>query len=333
MYGFEFVNAKSVDDAGIHLTENGTVANIIAGGTDLLSELKQGTISPQRLVSLQGLGYLRRIVVDSQGAKIGAMTTIAEIAAHPVIRSHYTALAQACDAVATPQIRNVGTLGGNLCQRPRCWYYRSPLFDCRKKGGTECFAIDGANKFHAIFDNAACPIVHPSDAAVALSALDASVTVASPNEIRSLHIQDFFSSSNDDVTTENVLGEGEILLQIVIPTPSPNSRSIFLKAKERQAMDFALASVALSVDVVDDVVASARVALGGVAPVPYKAADAEQALAGKPVSDIDAGAIGQAAVRDATPLSDNGYKVHLASGLVARAVRTLLQDDSGDASE
>ena len=333
MYGFEFVNAQSVDDAGRRLAENGTVANIIAGGTDLLGELKQGTLSPQRLVSLQGLGDLRGIVVDSQGAKIGAMTTIAEIAVHPVIRSHYTALAQACDAVATPQIRNVGTLGGNLCQRPRCWYYRSPLFDCRKKGGTECFAIDGANKFHAIFDNAICPIVHPSDTAVALSALDASVTIASPNEVHSLPMQRFFSSSSADVTTENVLGAGEILSQIVIPTPASNSRSIFLKAKERQAMDFALASVALSLDVVDDVVASAHIALGGVAPVPYKAADAEQALAGKPVSDIDAGAIGQAAVRGATPLSDNGYKVRLASGLVARAVRTLLQDDGGDASQ
>lgn len=329
MYGFEFVNAQSVDDAGRRLAENGAAANIIAGGTDLLGELKQGTLRPERLVSLQGLDDLRGIVVDSQGAKIGAMTTIAEIAAHPVIRSHYTALAQACDAVATPQIRNVGTLGGNLCQRPRCWYYRSPLFDCRKKGGTKCFAISGANKFHAIFDNAACPIVHPSDTAVALSALGASVTIASPNEIRRLPIQDFFSSPSVDVTTENTLGAGEILSQIFIPSPSPSSRSIFLKAKERQAMDFALASVALSLDVVDDVVARARIALGGVAPVPYKAADAEQALAGKPVGSIDAGAIGQTAVRGATPLADNGYKARLASALVARAVRTLLQDDGG----
>ena len=333
MYGFEFVNAQSVDDAGSRLVENGAAANIIAGGTDLLGELKQGTISPQRLVSLQGLADLRGIVVDSQGVKIGAMTTIAEIAAHPVIRSHYTALAQACDSVATPQIRNVGTLGGNLCQRPRCWYYRSPLFDCRKKGGTECFALDGANKFHAIFDNAACPIVHPSDTAVALSALDASVMIAAPNEIHLLPIQGFFSSPSADATTENVLGAGEILSQIIIPRPSPNSRSIFLKAKERQAMDFALASVALSLDVVDDVVANAHIALGGVAPTPYKAADAEQALAGKPVSNIDAGAIGQAAVRGATPLSDNIYKVRLASRIVARAARTLLRDYGGDASQ
>ena len=333
MYGFEFVNAQSVDDAGSRLVNGGVVANIIAGGTDLLGELKQGTISPQRLVSLQGLDDLRGIAVDSQGAKIGAMTTIADIAAHPVIRTNYTALAQACDAVATPQIRNVGTLGGNLCQRPRCWYYRSPLFDCRKKGGTECFAIDGANKFHAIFDNAACPIVHPSDTAVALLALDASVMIEAPDEIHLLPIQGFFSSPSADVTTENVLGAGEILSQIIIPTSPSNSRSVFLKAKERQAMDFALASVALSLDVVDDVVASAHIALGGVSPVPYKAVYAEQALVGKPVSNIDAGVIGQAAVRGATPLSENIYKVRLASRIVARAVRTLLQDYGTDASQ
>ena len=200
MMGFEFVTAQSVAEAGELLTAYGIAAKIIAGGTDLLGEIKQGTVQPARLVSLRDIGALTAMSVEDDGARIGAMTTISEIAAHPEIRSRYAALAQACDSVATPQIRNVGTLGGNLCQRPRCWYYRSPLFDCRKKGGDRCFALDGANKFHAIFDGAICPAVHPSDTAVALSALDARVTLLSSGATRTVSVGDFFVSPDVDVS-------------------------------------------------------------------------------------------------------------------------------------
>ena len=328
MYGFEFVSASSVEDASELLTGSDTSVSVVAGGTDLLGEIKQGTIRPAKLVSLQAISELKGVRIYDEGTLIGAMTTLAEIADDEVIRLHYAALAEACDSVATPQIRNVGTIGGNLCQRPRCWYYRSAHFDCRKKGGDSCFAFEGANKFHAIFDTGDCPAVHPSDTAVALTALDARALLISEDGARMMHIEEFFTSPDVDVSRENVLQSGEILAELVIPSPRGTSRSVFLKAKEREAMDFALASVALSVDVIDDTISGARLVLGGVAPVPYRVMGVEEALTGMRAESVDAGEIGRLAVEGATPLSDNGYKVRLVSGLVSRAVRTLLGDGS-----
>ena len=332
MHRFEFVNAPSVEQASELLNVNGATVRVISGGTDLLGEIKQRTVLPDRLVSLQGIVDLRGVRIYDEGALIGAMTTIGDVGAHSEIRAQYAALAEACDSVATPQIRNVGTIGGNLCQRPRCWYYRSPLFDCRKKGGENCFAFEGANKFHAIFDTGSCPAVHPSDTAVALEALDARVLLLTWDGARMLPIEDFFVAPSVDVTRENVLEAGEILGQVVIPSASPNARSLFLKAKERQAMDFALASVAVSLEVDGGSVKDARIVLGGVAPVPRRARDAENALIGAGIGNIDPEQVGRIAVEGASPLSDNGYKVRLATGLVSRAVRTLLQDGASDAS-
>ena len=328
MNAFEYVSAQSVDEVGELLAANGEATGIIAGGTDLLGEIKQGTARLSRLVGLHSIDGLRGVRLYERALLIGAMTTIAEIAEHEHIRSRYAVLAEACDSVATPQIRNVGTLGGNLCQRPRCWYYRSPLFDCLKKGGDRCFAHEGMNKFHAIFDNGVCPAVHASDTAVALCALNARVLLMSADGARMMPVEDFFVLPDEDATVENVLQSGEVVAEIVIPTASPSLRSIYLKAKERQAMDFALASVALSIDVSEDVVSYARVVLGGVAPMPHRARSAEDALVGVRVSDADTERVGRIAAEGATPLSDNGYKVRLVSGLVSRAVRTLLCDES-----
>ena len=328
MNGFEFISTRSVEDAG-ELLANGKSTQIIAGGTDLLGEIKQGTTRPERLVSLQGVDDLRGVKIYDEGAIIGSMTTLGEVADSDVIRRRYRALSEACDSVATPQIRNVGTLGGNLCQRPRCWYYRSPHFDCRKKGGDDCFALEGASKFHAVFDTDVCPSVHPSDTAVALIALDARVLLISTDGARMLPVEDFYISPSADATRETVMERGEILAEIVIPTVSPNSRSVFVKAKERQAMDFALASVAMSLGVVGDTVLDARVILGGVAPMPFRARAVEQALAGSSSGEIDTVRVGQLAVEGARPLADNAYKVRLASGLVSRALRVLLKDNTG----
>lgn len=325
MNGFEFVAAQGVEDAVRLLADGGGSARIIAGGTDILGELKEGVISPSMLVSVANIAALQGVAVDDAGVRIGAAATLAELEAHPHIGANYAALAQAAASVATPQIRNVGTLGGNLCQRPRCWYYRSPLFDCRKKGGECCFAYDGANKFHAIFGGDVCPAVHPSDTAVALLALDADALIASASGERILPIADFFAPPEADVRYENVLRAGEALTAVRIPKRAVGLRSVYLKAKERQAMDFALASVALALDVSGGRIGGARIALGGVAPVPHMARAAASALDGRRVSDIDADRIGRIAVQDAKPLSDNGYKVRLAAGLVARAVRTLLE--------
>ena len=328
MNPFEYVSAQSVDEAGELLAANGGAAGIIAGGTDLLGEIKQGTVRPSRLVSLHPIDDLRGIRLYERALLIGAMTTIAEIAEDEHVRSRYAVLAEACDSVATPQIRNVGTLGGNLCQRPRCWYYRSPLFDCLKKGGDKCFAHEGMNKFHAIFDTGVCPAVHASDTAVALCAVNARVLLMSSGGARMLPLEEFFVGPDEDPTVENVLQPGEMVAEIVIPDVSPNMRSAYLKAKERQAMDFALASVALSVVVSEDVVSNARVVLGGVAATPYRARSAEDTLVGTRVSDADSERVGRIAAEGAKPLSDNGYKARLVSGLVSRAVRTLLHRES-----
>ena len=328
MNAFEYVSAQNVEEAGELLAANGEATGIIAGGTDLLGEIKQGTVRPSRLVGLQSIDNLRGMLLYEQGLLIGAMTTIAEIAEDEHIRSRYAVLAEACDTVATPQIRNVGTLGGNLCQRPRCWYYRSPIFDCLKKGGDKCFAHEGMNKFHAIFDTGVCPAVHASDTAVALCAVNARVLLLSVDGARMMPVEDFFVRPDEDATVENVMQSGEIVAEIVIPTASPSQRSMYLKAKERQAMDFALASVGLSLEVSEGVVSNARVVLGGVAPVPYRAHDAEEALVGARVGEVDSESIGRLAAEGATPLTDNGYKVRLVSGLVSRAVRTLLHGDS-----
>lgn len=324
MNGFEFVAAQGVEDVVELLANNGGSASIIAGGTDVLGELKEGVISPSMLVSVANIAALQGIAVDAESVRIGAATTLAELEAHPHINAAYAALAQAAASVATPQIRNVGTLGGNLCQRPRCWYYRSQLFDCRKKGGEQCFAHNGANKFHAIFGGAICPAVHPSDTAVALLALGADTLIASASGERILPVARFFTPPEIDARYENALRAGEALTAVRIPKRAAGFRSVYLKAKERQAMDFALASVALALDVSDGRIGGARIALGGVAPVPHMAREAASALDGRRVSDVDADRIGRIAVQDAKPLSDNGYKVQLAAGLVARAVRTLL---------
>ncbi len=323
MKPFRFAQPASIAEAQSLLKDGDALAKPIAGGTDLLSEIKERVATPQTLVSLLDLSELRGVRADAEGLRIGAMTTLAELENHPDVKA-YPALAQAVSSVATPQIRNVGTLGGNLCQRPRCWYYRSPLFNCRKKGGSICFAEGGGNKYHAIFGGNGCVIVHPSDTAVALVALGATATIAGIGGSRTVSLEDFFVSPSQNILAETALQPGELLTEICVPGVSEHHRSIYIKAKERQTFDFALASVAAALDVRDGVIRNARIVLGGVAPVPYRAADAEAEIEGKRASHVDAASAGNLAVRGARPLSDNGFKVRLAANLVARAISTLL---------
>ena len=270
MKPFKFIEAESIAQA-IHLLEADPARNrIIAGGTDIMDEVKEGVVSPEILVGLQNLEGLKGIKVTLEGLRLGALTTLAELEGHPEIAQSYPALAQPAASVATPQIRNVGTLGGNLCQRPRCWYYRSTLFDCRKKGGAICFAINGNNKYHAILGGRDCYIVHPSDTAVALISLQAQATITGPDGSRTLPLEEFFVGPDRNILAETVLQPGEFLTIVSVPKTSSHHRSIYLKARERQAQDFALASVALAVELDAGVVRNARITLGGVAPVPFR---------------------------------------------------------------
>ena len=329
MMPFEILNPSTLEAAHFMLVERDGEASIFAGGTDILGEMKQGTSSPGCIVNIGKLEGLGGIEERTGETAFGSMTTLSGIARDSDTAARYPGFVQAVESVATPQIRNAGTLGGNLCQRPRCWYYRSAAFDCLKKGGDTCFAVDGGNKYHAILGADRCHIVHPSDMAVALMALDAQMEIFGEGGLRRIPVSELFVGPGEDILSETTLGAGDILTHVAIPHPSQGTRSIYLKAKERQAYDFALVSVGGYMDVVDGVVREARIVLGGVAPVPYFARPASDALLGVRADEVDARAVGLLAVEDASPMSDNGYKVRLASNLVARAVRTLLDVSTG----
>ena len=324
MKPFEFVAAESLSQASSLILDDPASTRIIAGGTDILDEIKEGLIGPKTLVSLAGESEYEGVTAGPNGLVIGALTTVHQIESHTDIVRHYPALAQAAASVATPQIRNVGTLGGNLCQRPRCWYYRSPLFDCRKKGGAICFALNGNNKLNAILGGGDCIIVHPSDLAVALISLRAEASISGPNGLRTLRLEHFFVGPDRNILAETVLEPGEILAQVSVPRTSPQHRSIYLKATERQGHDFALASVAVAMEVSKGRVDDTVITLGGVAPTPLRVPHAEDQLRGMLVKRVEAARIGELAVRGARPFSDNEFKVPLTSSLVSRAVETLL---------
>ena len=300
-------------------------AQILAGGQDLLTEMKEHLAEPEVLVNLKGIAGLDRIELDASGTlTIGALATIAAVEEHPGIRARFPALHEAARSIASPQIRSFGTVGGNLCQRPRCWYYRSEHAKCIKKGGSECFSHKGLNKYNAILGGGPSYIVHPSDLAPALVALDAEVRLRGPEGERKLPIEKFFTlPSEGSVLKENVLGDGEILVSVRVPAPAAGARSTYLKFKERGSFDFALVSVAAVVLVEAGQVARARLVLGGVAPIPWRSPEAEKALVGKALDASAFGAAGEAAMLEADPLEYNAYKVPLAKGLIHRALQAL----------
>jgi xanthine dehydrogenase YagS FAD-binding subunit len=304
----------------------------IAGGTDLLTEIKEGVANPKRLVGLSAIPGLQEIQETEDGLSIGAMTTIAEVAEHPVIRSGFAALAEAAAGLATPQIRNLATLGGNLNQRPRCWYYRHPLTVCLKKGGDRCYALAGDSRYLCVTGGEGCYIVHPSDTAVALTALGALVEIAGPSGLRVLPLEQFFAGPSRDLTRENVLGPGELVTRVILPTlpvseTSDSSRtSVYLKAREREGGDFALVSAAMVWFLSGASIAHASLVLGGVAPVPYRATQVEQYLIDRPLHEVNPEHAASLALPQATPMPDNAYKVVLASNLVKQAIRLMLQN-------
>jgi xanthine dehydrogenase YagS FAD-binding subunit len=280
-------------------------------------------VSAEKVVAIGDLEELRGISPTRDGGlRIGALTTLAEVAAHTLVVERYAALAQGAASAASPQLRNQGTLGGNLCQRPRCWYFRGD-FECLRKGGATCHAINGENQYHCILGGDGCYIVHPSDTAPALVALDARVRLASPSGTRLLPLESFFVPPSEDVRRETVLHPGELLTEVLLPPPAADQRSAYRKVRARGAWDFALAGVAVALSGTDDRVEGARVALSGVAPVPWRAVATEEALNG---NRLDAETISRAAaasVAGAEPMTRNGYKVELVRGLTEEILRTM----------
>ncbi|MEC4681261.1 MAG: xanthine dehydrogenase family protein subunit M [Nitrospirota bacterium] len=322
MVKFEYFNPKSLKELPDLLSKKQDESIVLAGGTDLLDMLKERLIEPKRVINIKNIKDLHGIK-NGSGLELGALTTITEIAADPHIQKKYSVLAQAAESIATPQLRNMGTIGGNLCQRPRCWYYRGRQYPCLKKGGAKCYAAEGWNQYHAIFGGGPSYIVHPSDAAPALQALGASLKVFGPSGSDEIPLEEFFELPIDNLRGENVLQANEIITHISIPEPAAGTRSTFLKFREKQSMDFAISSVAAILQMQGNRVKSADIVLGGVAPIPWRAKDAEAELQGKALSSETIEKAATAAVAGASPMAHNSYKIQLTQNLVRRALQQL----------
>jgi xanthine dehydrogenase YagS FAD-binding subunit len=321
--GFTYVRATTVAEAVRQLTAPG--ARLHAGGTDLLGCLRDGVFTAQSLVSigrLKELSGITPVPLPTGGLRIGAMATHSQIASDKAINQSYRALAQAAAAVASPQLRNQGTIGGNLCQRPRCWYFRGD-FRCARKGGDHCFAMGGENQNHAIFGGGACVIVHPSDTAPALIALGAKARIAGPGQGRTVPLSSFFVGPAASVTRETIVEKNEIVTEILLPAAEPGLRSSYRKVRGRGAWDFALAGIAVALLMKGSTVARARVVFSGVAPVPWRSEAVEQTITGKALTADVVAAAAEAGVKGAVPLEKNGYKVPMLKGIITEALLAL----------
>jgi len=334
---FEWINATSVPQAVELLRASAAPSDIddaprpIAGGQDLLTSMKDYLARPSRVVNLKTIRGLDRIEDNAKsGLRIGALVTLSELEENPVVRKNFPGLAEAAHSVGTAQIRNLGTVGGNLCQRPRCWYFRLEEAVCLKKGGSECFAFSGENKYNAIFGGGPSYIVHPSDLAPMLVALGASVSITGGDGKRTIPLEKFFTlPSEGNIRRENVLKNDEIVTEIQVPASRFAAHSAYLKFKERDSMDFAMSSVAAAVDLQPNkTIKDARLVLGGVAPVPWRIPEAEKFLMGKTLSADILKEVATLALKGAQPLGKNAYKIPLTQTLVRRA---LMQATNGNA--
>jgi xanthine dehydrogenase YagS FAD-binding subunit len=329
MNTFEWMNVTTVAEAVNALksvpspNDMDDAARPIAGGQDILTTMKEYITRPTRVVNLKGIRGLDKIESDGKGGlRIGALVTLNQLEESPLARRSFPGLAEAAHSIGTPQIRNLGTVGGNLCQRPRCWYYRLEEAVCLKKGGTECFAATGENKYHAIFGGGPSYIVHPSDLAPMLLALGASVSVMGADGKRTIALDKFFTLPSDgNLRRENVLKNEDIITDVVVPASKFAAHSTYLKFKERDSMDFAMSAVAAAMTLgANKTVSEARIVLGGVAPVPWRVPKAEAALVGKTINNDVLMNVAKVALEGAEPLAKNAYKIPLTQTLVRRAL-------------
>ena len=320
MKAFAYVNPANEKDAVAALKADGMVALPLAGGQDLLSRMKDYITTPDRLVNIKGLDAAITQTPNG-GLRLGSAVKIVDLAEHAEAARLYPALAHAAGEVGTPQIRHQGTLGGNINQRPRCWYFRNEEFVCFKKGGSRCFATTGENQYHAIFGNdGPSHIVHPSSLAVPLVAYGATFRVVGPGGERDVPSADYFTMPNmRNVRKENVLADEEILTHVTLPAPGTVKTGHY-EVRYKQSHDWPLAMTTVVLTMNGNTIRSARVVLGAVAPVPWRSRPAEAALAGKPLNAATAAAAAEAAVSEAKPMSGNAYKVQIARTAVKRAL-------------
>jgi xanthine dehydrogenase YagS FAD-binding subunit len=327
MKAFTNANARDLAHAVTLIRQGRDSHNTVAiagGGSDLLGMMKERLVTPDVVVHLRTVKNLDQVKQAKDGVTIGGLITLDALASHPLIRKQYAVLAEAAEGVATPQIRNVATLAGNINQRPWCWYYRNG-FKCLKNGGTTCYSVNGENEFHAIFGGGPSYIVHPSDTAPALVALDATFRIVGVDGERRVPAAEFFTLPTVDPARETVLKDGELLAEIVLPTRSASLRSTYHKILDREAWTHAVVSAAVALDINRDVVRSARVVLGGVAPIPWRLPEVEKMLTGQRLTTDLAAKAGEAAVAGARPLAKNGYKVPLTRNMVKRTLEGFVR--------
>lgn len=325
MKPFANANARDLPQA-VTLAEqarrDGREASFAGGGSDLLGLAKERLIAPDVIVNLKTIKGLDRVITSAGRIEIGGLISLDSLSKHPAVLRDHAVLAEAAGSVATPQIRNVGTLAGNVCQRPWCWYFRNG-FPCFKNGGTTCFSIAGENQFHAIFGGGPSFIVHPSDTAPALVALDAKFRIVGPSGERVVPAAEFFVLPNVNAARENVLGPEDVLASVQIPAARRGMRSTYHKVLDREAWTHAVVSAAVVLEMDQDVCRSARIVLGGVAPIPWRLREVERLLAGRRITPDLAATAAEASLVGAQALDKNAYKIPLTKGVVRRTLLEL----------
>ncbi len=334
MNKFSWYEAKSVEDALEKV--NSTVSEQLygatsdaaifkSGGVDVLDWVKEGLLKPQTIINIRNIPGLDRMSMDpKKGLRIGANVTLSELASDAQIKENYLALHQAVNHAATPQLRNMSTLGGNLAQRNRCWYFRSAEHKCFRKAGDRCFARHtetGENENHAIIDNGSCVSVHASSIATALMAFKADVVIAGADgKTKTVSMDEFFVPASEDIAMETILKPKEIIIEVIVPTPSKNTKSYYIKQVARESYDWSLGDVAVVMETSGDNCKSASIVLGAAAPTPYRSVQAEEAMTKNEINQANAAAAADAAMSVARPLSKNGYKVPMFKSIIKEAI-------------
>ena len=318
MKAFAYVKAAGEKQAVAALAAPGGKALPMGGGMDLIGLMKDYVAQPDRVVSVKEFDASISKAPNG-GLRIGSAVTLADLASNPDARRMYPALTDAAAEVGTPQIRNAGTVGGNLNQRPRCWYFRNEEFNCLKKGGSRCFAVDGENQYHAIFGEGPCHIVHPSSLAVPAIALDARFRIFGPTGEREVAAAEYYEMPDKNLYGETILGPAEVLTHVILPPPG-QARNATYEVRFKQSHDWPLAIASVALAVQGQNIRSARIIMGAVAPTPWRAAAAEKVLVGKRLTEQVAMEAADAAVAAAKPMSQNAYKVQIARTAVKRAI-------------
>lgn len=300
----------------------------LAAGTDLLARIKEHVEAPDQVVDIKRIDGLQGIRPEERGLSIGALTPMRDVADHATIRSDFPALSETIQNAATPQIRNMATIGGNLCQQPRCWYLRHEGYSCAKNGGTGCWAREGENEFHAIFGNKVCAVVQPSNAAPVLVAYGAIIEIQDGEKTREVAAEQFFMTPEEDPRRDVNLKPGEMVTRIILPNANRTKRWGYSEAREKQSFDWAQASVTVLLDR-GGRDGDHRVIFGAVSPAPLRRQDLEEVLASGAAAADQVSQLQQKVGDGATPLSQNGYKVPMLQGLIAQSVRAARGQKEG----